>query len=97
MGPTGHGFRLPECAERGQLAGQRTDSRGERPARLLTFAPSPGDAARAGALLPDGTVLVLGEEARMRGRALPFDAADVISLIACGEAGLAAIGELLGG
>lgn len=63
--------------------------------RLLTFSPAPGDPARVGALLPDGAVLDLREEARIRGRALPFEAADMISLIACGEAGLAAIGELL--
>ena len=63
--------------------------------RLVTFAPSPRDPARAGVLLPDGGVLDLGEEARLRGRALPFDAGDLVSLIASGEAGLRAVRELL--
>jgi len=63
--------------------------------RLVTFAPSPRDPARVGVLLPDGGVLDLGEEARLRGRALPFDTGDLVSLIASGEAGLRAVRELL--
>jgi 2-keto-4-pentenoate hydratase/2-oxohepta-3-ene-1,7-dioic acid hydratase in catechol pathway len=45
-------------------------------------------------LLPDGGVLDLGEEARLRGHALPFDARDMISLIAAGEPALSAIRDL---
>lgn len=62
--------------------------------RFVTFAPAPGSPPRVGALLPDGGVLDLGEEARLRGRALPFDAGDLISLVASGEAGLSAAREL---
>jgi len=62
--------------------------------RLVTFAPAPRDPARVGVLLPDGGVLDLGEEARLRGRTLPFDAGDLVSLIASGEAGLQAVREL---
>ncbi len=61
--------------------------------RLATFSPAPADPARVGALLPDGGILDLAEEARRRGRALPFD--DMISLIAAGEAGLAAVRDLV--
>lgn len=60
--------------------------------RLATFSPAPADPARVGALLPDGGILDLAEEARGCGRALPFD--DMISLIAAGEAGLAAVRDL---
>ncbi len=62
--------------------------------RLLTFVSRPGDATRLGLLRPEGDVLDLGEEARQRGRALPFDGGDMVSLIASGEAGLAAVREL---
>lgn len=60
--------------------------------RLATFSPAPADPARVGVLLPDGGILDLAEEARRRGRTLPFD--DMISLIAAGEAGLAAVRDL---
>jgi 2-keto-4-pentenoate hydratase/2-oxohepta-3-ene-1,7-dioic acid hydratase in catechol pathway len=63
--------------------------------RLLTFVPRPGDAPRLGLLRPDGGILDLAEEASHRGRSLPFDAGDMVSLIASGEAGLAAARELL--
>ena len=60
--------------------------------RLATFSPAPADPARVGVLLPGGGILDLAEEARRRGRTLPFD--DMISLIAAGEAGLAAVRDL---
>ena len=63
--------------------------------RLLTFLPRAGDAPHLGLLRPDGGILDLAEEARHLGRALPFDAGDMVSLIASGEAGLAAARELL--
>ncbi len=62
--------------------------------RLLTFAARPGDAPRLGLLLPGGGILDLGEEARRRGATLPFDAGDMISLIAAGEPALAAVRDL---
>lgn len=62
--------------------------------RLLTFVPRAGDAPRLGLLLPGGGILDLAEEARRRGRALPFDAGDMVSLIAAGEDGLAAARDL---
>lgn len=62
--------------------------------RLVTFSPAPGEGPRTGVLVPDGGVLDLGEEARLRDRALPFDPRDMISLVAAGEAGLAAVKEL---
>ncbi len=62
--------------------------------RLVTFAPKAGAAPRLGLLRSENEVLDLGEEARLQGRALPFDAADMISLIESGEAGLGAVREL---
>jgi 2-keto-4-pentenoate hydratase/2-oxohepta-3-ene-1,7-dioic acid hydratase in catechol pathway len=62
--------------------------------RLLTFIPHPGDAPRLGLLLPGGGILDLAEEARRRSQALPFDAGDMVSLIAAGEKGLAAARDL---
>jgi 2-keto-4-pentenoate hydratase/2-oxohepta-3-ene-1,7-dioic acid hydratase in catechol pathway len=59
--------------------------------RLLTFAPSAAERPRLGALLPDGAVLDLADEARARAGALPFDPADMISLVAAGDAALAAL------
>jgi 2-keto-4-pentenoate hydratase/2-oxohepta-3-ene-1,7-dioic acid hydratase in catechol pathway len=64
--------------------------------RLLTFVSAPGAAARIGVLRADGDVLDVAEEARLRGRSLPFDAGDMVSLIASGEAGLGALRELAG-
>jgi 2-keto-4-pentenoate hydratase/2-oxohepta-3-ene-1,7-dioic acid hydratase in catechol pathway len=65
--------------------------------RLLTFVSAPGEPARIGLLRPDGGVLDVGEEARLRGRALPFDAGDMVSLVASGEAGLGALREMAAG
>jgi len=62
--------------------------------RLLTFIPRSGEPARIGVLRADGVVLDVAEEARLRGDALPFDAGDMVSLIASGEAGLAAVRDL---
>jgi 2-keto-4-pentenoate hydratase/2-oxohepta-3-ene-1,7-dioic acid hydratase in catechol pathway len=62
--------------------------------RLVTFAPASGASARVGLLRSESEVLDIGEEARLQGRALPFDAADMLSLIESGEAGLAALRAL---
>jgi 2-keto-4-pentenoate hydratase/2-oxohepta-3-ene-1,7-dioic acid hydratase in catechol pathway len=65
--------------------------------RLLTFVRSPGEPPRIGVLRPGGDVLDVAEEARLGGRALPFDAADMVSLIASGPPGLRAVEQLLDG
>jgi len=62
--------------------------------RLLTFIPRSGEPARIGVLRADGVVLDVAEEAQLRGDALPFDAGDMVSLIASGEVGLAAVRDL---
>ncbi len=64
--------------------------------RLLTFIPRPGDPARIGLLRPDGDILDVALEVGLTGRALPFDAGDMVSLIASGESGLAALRDLAG-
>ena len=62
--------------------------------RLLTFVLGPGSPARLGLLRPEGDVLDLGEESRVRGVALPFDAGDMVSLLDSGEPGLAVVHDL---
>jgi len=57
--------------------------------RLFSFIPSDGERTRVGALTPDGRVVDLGAEARRRSIPLSFDPADMLSLIAAGDAGLA--------
>ena len=57
--------------------------------RLFSFIPSEGERTRVGALTPDGRVVDLGAEARRRSIPLSFDPADMLSLIAAGDAGLA--------
>jgi len=62
--------------------------------RLLTFRPKRGGAARIGLLLSSGGVIDIGAAAvRARAR-LPFDAGDMISLIASGRGGIAALRRL---
>ena len=67
---------------------------GGDPLRLATFVPAPGDLPRLGLLLPDGRLLDLAGEARHLREPLPFDTGDMVSLIASGEAGLAALRAL---
>ncbi len=63
--------------------------------RLLTFVPAPGEPARIGVLDQDGEIVDVAEEARGRGRALPFDPADMVSLVAAAERGLGAVRDLM--
>jgi 2-keto-4-pentenoate hydratase/2-oxohepta-3-ene-1,7-dioic acid hydratase in catechol pathway len=65
--------------------------------RLLTFRPKRGGAPRIGALLGDDRVLDVGEAARHARQRLPFDAGDMLSLIASGRSGLAALRRLARG
>jgi 2-keto-4-pentenoate hydratase/2-oxohepta-3-ene-1,7-dioic acid hydratase in catechol pathway len=63
--------------------------------RLLTFKPRRGGAPRLGVLLADERVLDVGEAARRARQRLPFDPQDMLSLIASGRAGLAALRKLV--
>ena len=64
--------------------------------RLVTFAPRAGETPRTGALRANGERIVdIGAAARSIARALPFDASDMISLIAAGEAGLEVVREIV--
>lgn len=65
--------------------------------RLLTFRPKRGGAPRIGVLLAHERVLDVGEAARRARQALPFDAGDMLSLIASGRTGLAALRKLMRG
>ncbi|HUJ86569.1 MAG TPA: fumarylacetoacetate hydrolase family protein [Burkholderiales bacterium] len=62
--------------------------------RLLSFRPKRGAAPRIGVLLASERVLDVGEAARRARRRLPFDAGDMLSLIASGRAGLTALRSL---
>ena len=63
--------------------------------RLFSFAPSPGERIRVGALTPEGRVVDLGAEARRRSIPLSFDAADMLSLIAAGKNALVEVQALV--
>ncbi len=65
--------------------------------RLLTFVRSPGAPGRVGVLRPSGDVLDVAEEAGLRKADLPFDPADMLSLVASGAPGLRAVESLLDG
>ena len=62
--------------------------------RLLTFRPKRGGKARLGMLLADGNVLDIGEAARRARQRLPFEPGDMLSLVASGRTGLAALRKL---
>lgn len=63
--------------------------------RLITFTPRRGGIARLGALLDAEHVLDIGDAAKRARRRLPFDVADMLSLIASGKTGLAAVAKLI--
>jgi len=62
--------------------------------RLLTFRPRRGGAPRVGILLDGERVLDVGAAAKRVRQRLPFDAGDMLSLIAAGRAALAALRKL---
>jgi len=62
--------------------------------RVLTFKPKRGGTARLGLFREDGRVVDLGAAAKRARLKLPFDAADMLSLIASGRAGMAALRRL---
>ena len=63
--------------------------------RLFSFAPSPSEGIRVGALTPEGCVVDLGAEARRQSTPLSFDPADMLSLIAAGKNALVAVQALV--
>ena len=62
--------------------------------RLLSFRPKRGGAARLGLLLASGGVMDIAAAAARARQRLPFDAGDMVSLIAAGRGGLAALRRL---
>ncbi|HWP34739.1 MAG TPA: fumarylacetoacetate hydrolase family protein [Thermodesulfobacteriota bacterium] len=62
--------------------------------RLLTFARDSDRAPRVGVLTEEGRVLDIEQEARRAGRPLPFDPADMVSLIEAGQPALDTVREL---
>ena len=65
--------------------------------RLITFKPKRSGAPRLGVVLEGEQVLDIGKAAKRARRRLPFDAADMVSLIASGKTGLAMVRKLVKG
>jgi len=63
--------------------------------RLVTFTQEGDAAARTGVLVHGGRIVDLGAAAKRQGVTLPFDAENMLSLIATGGAGLAAVERLI--
>ena len=68
---------------------------GAAPLRLVSFSPTSGGPIRAGALTKSGRVVDLGAAAKKQKAKLAFDPAEMLSLIASGEAGLAQVRALV--
>ncbi len=68
---------------------------GAAPLRLLSFSPKGSGTIRVGALTKTGRVVDLGAAAKKQKASLAFDPAEMISLIASGETGLAQVRALL--
>ena len=79
----------PDGAPAEQKLGATTDL------RLATFEPAGGGGARVGAVLSDGRVVDLQQEAKRQGAALGFDPASMRSLIAAGAPALGQVRALL--
>jgi 2-keto-4-pentenoate hydratase/2-oxohepta-3-ene-1,7-dioic acid hydratase in catechol pathway len=63
--------------------------------RLVTYALRPGMPGRIGALTAEGRIVDIGQAARHRGVSLPFDATQMVSLIAAGDPALAIVNRLV--
>ena len=63
--------------------------------RLCTFIPHPGVSPRVGALTSGGLIVDLGVVAKKAGLKLPFDPAQMVSLIAAGGPALDAVREVM--
>jgi 2-keto-4-pentenoate hydratase/2-oxohepta-3-ene-1,7-dioic acid hydratase in catechol pathway len=68
---------------------------GDAPLRLASFSPKRGGAVRIGVLTASNGVLDVGAAAGTQKAKLAFDPADMVSLIASGEAGLAQVRAVL--
>lgn len=62
--------------------------------RLITFLAADSPTPRVGAQTDDGGIIDIGAAASHLGMTLPFDAADMLSLIAAGDAALDALRQL---
>jgi 2-keto-4-pentenoate hydratase/2-oxohepta-3-ene-1,7-dioic acid hydratase in catechol pathway len=65
--------------------------------RLVTYAESPAKPPKIGVIAGDGGVIDLARAARKARAALPFPAHDMVSLIAAGRNGLAAVRKAVAG
>ncbi|MFI5180390.1 MAG: fumarylacetoacetate hydrolase family protein [Thermoanaerobaculia bacterium] len=65
------------------------------PLRLVSFAPTPGDNIRVGAVTKEGWIVDLGMTAKRLKMKLSFDPAEMVSLIYAHEAGLAQVRRLV--
>ena len=61
--------------------------------KLVTYSESARQPAKTGVIGADGGVIDIARAAKAARVALPFDASDMIALVACGNKGLAAIGK----
>ena len=68
---------------------------GAAPLRLLSFSPKSGGAIRVGALTRSSRVIDLGAAVKKARAKLAFDPAEMLSLIASGETGLAQVRALV--
>ena len=68
---------------------------GAVPLRLVSFSPKSGGAIRVGAVTKSGRIVDLGAAAKKGKAKLAFDPAQMVSLIASGEAGLAQVRALV--
>jgi 2-keto-4-pentenoate hydratase/2-oxohepta-3-ene-1,7-dioic acid hydratase in catechol pathway len=68
---------------------------GAAPLRLASFAPKSGGALRVGALTQPNRIVDLGAAAKKEKAKLAFDPAEMISLIASGQTGLAQVRALV--
>ncbi|HQR52068.1 MAG TPA: fumarylacetoacetate hydrolase family protein [Burkholderiales bacterium] len=62
--------------------------------RLVTFAADASSALRVGLIAADGAIVDIGATAARAGMTLPFDAGDMVSLIAAGESARGALRHL---
>jgi 2-keto-4-pentenoate hydratase/2-oxohepta-3-ene-1,7-dioic acid hydratase in catechol pathway len=68
---------------------------GKAPLRLVSFTPRGGDAHRVGAVTKSSRIVDLGAAAKKQKAKLIFDPAEMLSLIASGEVGLAQVRGLV--
>ena len=84
-----------EGAEMTKNAEQMPVTSGVAPLRLLSFSPKSGGAIRVGALTRSNRVVDLGAAVKKQKAKLAFNSAEMLSLIASGETGLAQVHALV--